>query len=169
MPKKTPDYEAKTVTFSFDDGGDDIIFELDKCEAEIVNHLTIHGAMQKGGDSYAGAKSSCAETGADPIEWSRAQVQGVIDQLYDGEWTVRVPGGISVTDLARALSEATGAPLEDCVEKLSETEKEQKKELRAHPDIKAVLTRLAAERATAKAAAADAKKGTGVDLGEFMS
>jgi hypothetical protein len=169
MTTKTPNLESKSVTFSFDDDGDDLVFELDKCSPEIVTHLAIHGASQKGGDSYAGAKKATEETGADPIDWSRAQVQGVIDQLYAGDWTVRQPGGVSVTDLARALSEATGAPLEDCVEKLSETDKEQKKELRAHPDIKAVLTRLAAERAAKKAEAAEAKKGTGVDLSEFIS
>ena len=168
MTKKAINTESKTVTFDF---GDETFetFDLSGVSDEIVTQLALHGASQKIGDSYAGAKAACAETGIDPTDYARGQVQGVIGQLLAGDWTVRTPGGQTVTDLANALSEAVGCPLEDAISRLADADADDKKALRAHPDIAAVLARIKSERAAVKAATAEAKAGTGPDLSEFMS
>ncbi len=162
MPKKSVDVENQSVTFTFGDGGE-AVARLADFSDEIVTQLALHGLSQKGGDSYAGAKSACAENDIDPEEWSKAQVEGVIRQLTDGEWTVRREGGGGggVTDLARALAEATGSDLTDAVAKVNDADKDTKAALRKHPAIAAILARLRQERAAKKqaeleSAAADA-------------
>ena len=168
MTKKAINTEAKTVTFDFGDESQEL-FELAKVSEDIVIQLALHGASQKIGDSYAGAKAACAESEMDPTEYAKAQVQGVIGQLLAGDWTVRTPGGQTVTDLANALAEAVGCPVEDAIERLTDADADDKKALRAHPDIAAVLARIKSERAAAKAKTAEAKAGSGPDLSEFMA
>lgn len=169
MPKKSTNVEAKTVTFTFEDNGENIIFDLAKVDPSIITRLALHGLSQKGGDSYAGTAKAIAGTEVTAPEYARGQVEATIKQLYDGEWTTRTPGGgPSVTDLATALAEVSGHPLEECIERCSDASDEQKKALRAHPGIKAVMDRLRAERAAAKAAASAATAGEGPDLAEFM-
>ena len=163
MAKKTYDLEARTVSFDFDDGNPLVVVEYDKLSDDMKVHCGLHGISQKGGDSYASAKKVCEETGADPIEWSRAQCEGVRDQLMDDDWTVRTPGlGVS-TDLSVAFEEVTGETLSP------DLDADQKKALRAHPDIAAVLATIKAKRATAKAEAAAKKVGTGEDLTDYIA
>ncbi len=168
MTKKSINTESQTVVFDF---GDDTIetFDLTAVTPEIMVQLALHGASQKIGDSYAGAKAACAESDIDPVDYAIGQVQGVIKQLLEGDWTVRTPGGQTVTDLANALAEAVGCPLEDAIARLTDADAEDKKALRAHPDIAAVLARIKSERAAKKAAEAEAKAGSGPDLSEFMA
>lgn len=169
MTKKVVDTEAKTVTFTFDDGNVET-FDLSKVSEAMLIQLALHGASQKGGDSYAGAKAATADSDIDPAEWSWEQVRTVIKQLYNDEWTVRTPGsGGAVTDLANALAEVVGCPIEDAVAKLADSDADQKKALRAHPQIKAVLERIKLERQKAKAAKAAAAGDSGPDLSEFMN
>lgn len=170
MAKKTIDRENNTVTFDFGDAGTEV-FELDNMSDEIKTALALHGASQKIGDSYAGAKSAVEDTDTDPNDWAKGQAAGVIGQLVAGDWTVRTPGSAKSSDLAIALSEAVGAPLEDCIARLADADKDEKKALRAHPKVKAVLERLRAERATKKQAAAEAAAATASDkeLAAFVS
>jgi hypothetical protein len=163
MAKKIVNLEAQTVEFTFGEAGS-VLFELSKCSPEMLVQLALHGASQKGGDSYASASKTCDGTEADPIEWSMAQVAGVVEQVYNDDWTVRTPGSAAVTDLATALSEAVGCTIEEAVAKVSEIDADQKKALRAHPDVAAVLARIKAERAAAKAETAAKKTGSGPDL-----
>lgn len=162
MAKKTVSVETKTVEFAFGDAGE-VTFELDKVSPEMLIQLALHGASQKGGDSYASAKSACEGTDIDPNVWAREQVQGVIEQIYANDWTVRrAGGGTAVTDLARALAEVMPDVSEaDAAERLSDATKEDKAALRKHPAVKAVLERLRAERAAAKAEAAEAAAADG--------
>jgi len=162
MAKKIVDLSAQTVTFDFGDGNVET-FQLSECSEEMKIQLALHGASQKGGDSYASAKKTCADTGIDPVAWSQEQASGVIKQLYDDDWTVRTPGAGTSTDLAVAFEEVTGSPLADGLEK------EDKAALRKHPDIAAVLARIKRERAEAKEKAAEAKVGTGPDLSDYMA
>ena len=55
MAKKAVNMETGTITFSFDDGKDPLVFDLSKCPAEMDLPLKLHGASQKIGDSYASA------------------------------------------------------------------------------------------------------------------
>lgn len=172
MAKKTTSLETQTVSFDFEDGKDPVVLELSKCSKEMIVQLALHGASQKGGDSYASAKKTCAGTDIDPVVWSRAQAQGVVDQIYANDWTVRTPGAGAVTDLATALAEAVTCEVSEAVERLTTESKEGRAELRKHPKIKAILDRIKLERQKAKAAAsAKAAKGAAEDdsLAGFMS
>ena len=152
MTKKTVDAEAGTINFSFE-SGDDIQFDMSKLSPEIIAKLAIHGASQKLGDSYAGAKKACEGSEIDPADYARGQVNGVIEQLIAGDWTVRTgAGGPAVTDLAKALAEATGNNEDEWAERLADATADEKKELRKHPAVKAAMDRYRAERAAAKAA-----------------
>lgn len=165
MAKKTTDIEARTVAFDFDDGEASIVIEYDKLSDAMKIHAGLHGISQKGGDSYASAKKTCAETGADPVEWSRAQCEQVQTQLYNDDWTVRVAGAGTTTDLAVAFEEVTSETLSP------DLDADQKKALRAHPQIKAVLDRIKLERQARKAAVSEALAETAdaPDLTEFAS
>lgn len=167
MAKKVVDLKAQTVTFDFGDGKVET-FTLSECSDEMKIQLALHGASQKTGDSYASAKKICEETEADPVEWSQGQAQGVIAQLYSDDWTVRTPGTAAITDLAKALSEAVDVTIEVATARLIEASADDKKSLRKHPDVAAVLATIKAERAAAKAKQAEAKAGSGPDLTEFM-
>ena len=155
MAKKTVAVETKSVSFDFGDAGT-VVFNLSKVTDEMLIQLALHGVSQKGGDSYAGAKAATDGTDIDPNEWAMLECQGTIDQIYAGDWSVRRAGsGTTVTDLARALAEVLPDWTEsDAAQRIADASKEDKAALRAHPDVKAVLERLRAERATAKAEAA---------------
>lgn len=168
MAKKTTDVESKTVTFDFGDGRVET-FQLDNVSETMLIQLALHGASQKIGDSYASAKSATAETDVDPNDWSQAQANGVIGQLADDDWSVRQPGSASVTDLATALAEAAPCTVEEAIERLADSDKDDKAALRKHPDVAAVLARIKRERAEAKEKTAAAKAGTGESLADFMS
>ncbi len=169
MAKKAVDLETKTVSFTFGEGIEPVLFELAKCSPEMITQLALHGFSQKGGDSYASAKSQTEGTEIDPAEWSRAQVAGVVEQVLNDDWTVRTPGSAQATDLATALAEAVDCEVADAIERLADADKDEKAALRKHPDIAAILARIKVERATAKAAIAAAKAGTGEDLSEYMN
>lgn len=156
MAKKIVSVETKSVTFDFGDSGSSV-FDLSKVSAEMLTQLALHGASQKGGDSYASAKSATEGTDMSPEDWAKSQVDGVIEQLYNDDWSVRRAGGAgSITDLARALSEVMDDVDEAAAAaRLTDASKEDKAALRAHPQVKAVLERLRAERAMAKADAAE--------------
>ena len=160
MAKKIVVVETKSVTFEFGEAGS-VVFDLSKVSDEMLTQLALHGASQKGGDSYAGAKAATDGTDIDPNEWAKSECQRVIDQIYAGEWSVRRAGsGPGITDLARALAEVMPDVTEaDAAERLADATREDKAALRKHPAIKAVLERLRAERAAAKAEAAEAAAG----------
>ena len=170
MAKKTINSEAGTIVFDFGDAGS-ATFELDKVPAEVQRQLMLHGMSQKGGDSYAGAKAACADSGANPEEWALGQVTAVIQQIYDGNWSVRASGGSSgsVTDLAKALAEVSGSELQDCVTRLGDASKEEKAALRKHPGIALVLARFREERQAAKKAALEEQAANAPDLSGFLS
>lgn len=151
MPKKTADFETRSVTFEFDED-EKLVASLEDFPPEMITHLALHGLSQKCGDSYAGAAKAIEGLEITANEYAKNQVAGVIKQLKDGDWTVRSGGGGSVvTDLAKALSEFTGQPLDTCVSILAEKEKDERAAVRKHPGIAAILSRLSAERAAAKA------------------
>ena len=169
MAKKQVSLEEGTVTFDFEDGKDKVAFSLDDMSDDIIRALALHGASQKIGDSYASAKKVSEETGVDANEWSRSQAESVIKQLTDGDWTVRTPGAGGVTDLAKALAEATGSTVEAAVERLTDASDDEKKGLRKHPAIAAILARIRRERAEAKEKELAGKSDSGPDLAEFMA
>ncbi len=155
MPKKSIDVEAQRVSFVFGEGeaAETVVASLSDLPQEIIVQLALHGLSQKGGDSYAGAKAATAELDIEPEAWAKGQVESVLEQLRAGNWAVRTGGGgAQVTDLARAIAEATGEAVESCVERVAESDKETKAALRKHPEIAPILARMRRERAEAKEA-----------------
>lgn len=163
MTKKVVAFDAGTVTFDFENGKS-AVFDLGKVSPEILRRLALHGASQKIGDSYAGAGDS-----ADPAAYAEQAAGETIAQLIAGDWRVTAAGGPRISDLANALSRINGQPVEAVVEGLSKATDEQKKELRKHPQVAAVLAAIKAENAAARAAklAEAAKVGAGAALPTF--
>lgn len=145
MTKKTVNVEAGTVGFDFENGKT-ASFDLGAVSPEILRRLALHGASQKIGDSYAGAGES-----ADPAAYAEAAVTETIAQLVAGDWRVTGTGGPRVSDLAAALSRMNGETIEAVTEKLAKATEEQKKALRKHPQVAAILAAIKAENAAKRA------------------
>lgn len=133
------------ILFTFDDGTTEA-FDASKVSGNIAARLALHGASQKIGDSYAGAKDDPS-----PIEYAKAAVRETIAQLYAGDWRATVAAGPRTPDLAVALSRLSGESIEASVEFVGTLDDDQKKVWRAKPAVKATLAAIAAEKAAAKA------------------
>jgi molybdenum-dependent DNA-binding transcriptional regulator ModE len=159
MAKKLVNLESKTVTFDVD--GNTEVFQLDNVSDEMLIQLALHGASQKIGDSYAGAQAATKDSNMSVADYVLTQVQGGIQQLYSGDWSIRTGGGAGprVTDLARALAEAYNVDEAEAAEKVAEMDSDTKKAVRKHPAIAPILDRIRAERAAAKAAESEAASG----------
>lgn len=155
MPKKLilADEAGKptgVIQFKFEDSTEQTV-DLNSLSDEVKFRLMVHGASQKIGDSYAGAKSE-----PKPVDFAKTSVAETIKQLIDGLWRVTSPGGPRVTDLAIAYATVMGETQENAVELIGTLTDEEVKALRNKPKIKAALLGIAAKRATEKAAAAQA-------------
>ena len=147
---------AKKASKKVTDSGVEITFEsgevvavqLSDLSEGIITKLALHGLSQKVGDSYAGAELAEAHELAG----------NVIERLVAGEWTqAREGGGTSrVSMLVEALAAATGKDNDEALEVVKGMSEDQKKELKKHPAIAKELATIAAERAVAKAARAEA-------------
>ena len=154
---KTVDVEARTVTFAAigtDAEGNEKtlfsrVFDANKVKPEILLRLALHGASQKVGDSYAGAG---ADDVADPLAFTQECVEETIKQLEAGDWRVGATGGPRVSDLAVAIAQLTGKPIEEVSETLKTATDEQKKALRKDPRIAAAIAGIVAAKAAARAA-----------------
>lgn len=167
MTKKVIDLEAQTVTFDFENG-ETTTFDLSKVSSEIVTRLALHGASQKIGDSYANTKKAVEGTDISEQEYAYGEATATIAQLYAGDFNVRTAGVGVVSDLAIAVAEVSGKTVNEVVGMLADATKEQKKALRAHPAIKAVLERIKLEKQTRRAAAAEANAGSGPSLMDLL-
>lgn len=152
MPSKNVSLEAKTVTFDFDDQGENLVFDLNECDQDTIVRLALHGASQKIGDSYAGAKSKADEQNMTVPAYARQQADGVITNLYNGDFNAGGGGGGPRSSmLSQALAEVGGISEAEAIAKIAEADDEVKKALKKHPQIKTVMARLQAEAAAARA------------------
>lgn len=136
------------VVFSFTDD-QEIKVDLSQFSEDLIKQLAVHGLSQKCGDSYSGSKD---------VEEARGFLLRTVERLEKGEWKAAREGGEGgsrVTDLARALAEVTGKDLGEVLEKLDGMDKSEKLARRKHPAVAAVLARMAAEKAQAKAKEAE--------------
>lgn len=86
--KKQINIEARTVTFTFEDGLAPITLGLDQVPESVVLHATLHGLSQKVGDAAAIQKSE--ENGFTVTEAMRqSAVTAMIDQLVGGDWNAK--------------------------------------------------------------------------------
>lgn len=119
----------------------------------LMKKYAAHGAEQKLGDETAGV---------DDVEDMILAIDDLIERLDKGEWTSRAEGsGIAGTSiLLRALVEFTGKPIETIKAYLKTKSQKEKVALRNNKDVKPIIDRLEAEKAS---------KGAQVDTGALLS
>lgn len=145
---KQLDLDAKTVEFTFE-SGDVRVLDLTRVSEETLLRLALHGASQKGGDSYASAKGNTAE--------ALASLDKVIDNLYAGLWTAGRGEGEAkprTTELAEALARIKGVDIATAVAAVENADEDKRKAWRGHAKVKAVIAQIRAEKAAAKLAKA---------------
>jgi hypothetical protein len=144
---KSPTEYAEVLRYSFT-GHEPLDIDLGAFPDDVMRIAAFHGIKQKISDSYAEAKGD--------IDFARASVQDMVKRLQGGEWNVGGTGVAKESLLAKALAELTGQDLSDCIAKLATKTKEEKAEMRKHPQLKPILLRMEAERAQERASAAQA-------------
>lgn len=149
MPKKIANHEAGTVEFKFEDGTVQV-FVSSKCPQSVRDWLTVHGASQKIGDTYAGAAKA-----PNPLEYAKECVAEMIAALYAGETGVAREGGASgrVTIFAEALVRVTGQTVEAVQAFIASMDDAKRKEWEAKKKVQLAMATITAERAAAKAKA----------------
>ena len=154
MPKKAVNVEARNVVFTVEpktegESATVITFDLSKVSPEILARLALHGASQKIGDSYAGAK----ESGEDPVAYATAAINDTIKQLYEGSWSVgRTGTGAPRTSLlVQAYAQVKGITLEEAQEVIGGLNDEEKKVVQAAKKVAAAIAAIRAEQAAARA------------------
>lgn len=138
--------ETGVVTFTFGNGTK-LEFDSNKVDAQTQLDLRCHGASQKIGDSFAGAKGNFAE--------GIANAQAVIDQLYAGQWNADREGGAPrLAELAEAIARIKGVEVSKAMEAVEKGTDEQRKAWRSNAKVKSVIAQLRAEKAAAALEAA---------------
>jgi hypothetical protein len=142
--------EGTVASFTFGDG---TVLSLDvaNLSEEIQNELMLHGALQKIGDSYAGA--------AGDYGYAKAQAEKVIQNLLDGVWKSAREAGEAKPksgELVQALAEIKGLELEAVAAAVEAMDDERRKAVRSHPVVKAKIAEIRARKANEAAAKAGA-------------
>jgi hypothetical protein len=160
MPKKLVDLPTKSVVFTLDkpaNAAEDFVaeklaFDLSAVNEETLIRLALHGASQKIGDSYAGAKDS----GEDPLAYTKSAIEETIKQLYEGKWAVTRTGSGAprVSILVLAYAKVKGITPEESLEVVGALDEEEKKVLQQNKKIAAAIAGLRAEQAMKRAEAA---------------
>ena len=125
--KKKVDVERGIITFNFTTG-QPLVVDLNKCNAQTITQLALHGLSQKIGDSYSGVKV-CADG------FSRASETW--NTLLAGEWSVGKTGNDG--NLIEALMKVMSKGKEECTAAVERMPKEKKKALAASPKIAATI------------------------------
>jgi hypothetical protein len=136
------------VVFTFANG-DVVEAVLNKMPEEIVHQLALHGLSQKIGDSYASSESVAAAV---------VSATNTTSNLIAGLWATKSSNGGKIVE---ALSRVTGKTHSECLDAFNAMGKEQKADLRKHPEIKVALAKIEVERASKL-------KGGGSDLNELF-
>jgi len=138
--------EQGVCFYKFGDGTT-LEFDTNKVNDETKLDLRCHGANQKVGDSFAGAKGNYGE--------AKASAQAVINQLYAGEWTAEREGGAPrLGELAEAISRIKGTDLEKTKAAVEKATDEQRKAWRSNTKVKAEIAKMRAEKAAKELEAA---------------
>ncbi len=136
-----PDEMGEVVQFKFANG---TTLEIDCSELNesMRQHLMLHGASQKIGDSFAGVKGNFQE--------GIANAQAVIDQLRNGEWTGdREGGGPRLAELAEAIARIKSVDVEKARGAVERATKEERDGWRSNAKVKATVAAIRAEKAAA--------------------
>ena len=131
------------------------VFELPE---RMQKFLTVHGAMQKGGDSYAGVKGNLAD--------GKANLQEVLDNLKADIWRAARGEGESrprLGELAEAIARIKAVPVEQALAAVEKATDDQRKSWRGNAKVKSVIAQIRAEVA-AKALEESAEKDLEITL-----
>jgi len=154
--KKTYNDETGVVSFAFGNG-EVVEFDTNSCNEEVRTLLMLHGASQKIGDSYAGAKGNFAE--------GISSAKSVISQLLAGEWTATgEERGPRLAELAEAIAVIKSVPVEKAMAAVEKATDDQRKAWRSNAQVKAAIAKNRADKA-AKALAEATPQELVVDLG----
>lgn len=159
--KKTIDAAAGTVTWDFGDDAPVVVATLDAIPADIIRRLALHGLSQKGGDSYAGAKSAVDDGDATSVEaYARECVGDVIQTLIAGKWSERAAGtgAPRLTVLVEAYMRRKGLTEAEARERIGQLDETQ--QAAARKALAKEINEIKMKRLAKKAAAA----GTDADL-----
>lgn len=141
IAKKDYDVESGVVTFSFNDEAKTVrAIRLDELNDETKRQATLHGLIQKGGDSYAGASSI-----ADAIE----SLDATLDNLRNGVWAEkREPGEVSETLAVETISRLwTNGDMDKARERWRALDAEKKAAVRRMPKFIETSAAIKSERA----------------------
>ena len=135
--------ESKTVTIDFVNG-EQVVYDLGSYSEEIILQLALHGASQKGGDSYSGESD---------VDVAVGKAKAVAERLASGTFNAVREGTGSgrITDLAAALAALTGREVSEAVAVIEDMDKDTRAKLRKDPSVKAKMLQISAERAAAAA------------------
>jgi hypothetical protein len=133
--KQTVAVIGRVITVSYPTIKKSVSLDLDKCSAEMVEQLTIHGGKQKLGD---------AKSGGTPQE-KFDMASRIIAGIYDDQWELT-----STPDMSGIVIEAVatlkGLTYEK-VEKAVESNPDKVKEWASNPKVKAQIAQIRADRA----------------------
>lgn len=141
---KDYDLDSGEAAFSFGNGTK-LSINISELSDDIKAELMFHGAMQKIGDSYAGAKGDFTS--------GITSAQAVIDQLLAGEWRASRAAGEAkprVTELAEAIARLKGVDLDRAVAAVQAATDDQRKGWRKNAQVSAVIAEIRADKARAK-------------------
>lgn len=151
--EKEYDLDTGLVTIAFGDGKK-VECNVLELSPEMQKQLMLHGASQKIGDSYAGAKGNFAE--------AFKSASDIVEQLKQGVWRSARGEGEPVArlaELAEAISRIKQVDLDKAKAAVEKATDEQRKGWRSNPGVKAMIAKLRAEKAAAELEAAGDKAG----------
>lgn len=154
---------AAGVAFDFTkDGGEKFLIFASQIPGYVAGlggtalHALLHGVSQKGGDSYAAAKSQ-----PNPLAWAQEQVKETIAAILGGTWNTgrSGDGAARVSILARALHAIKiAAGQESTVQEVQAYLDELEKQEDGKAQIAALKEKKAVKAALARIRLEDAKK-----------
>lgn len=140
--EKEYDPDTKVCYFAFGNG---VKLELDvnSLSPEMQTQLMLHGAIQKIGDSYAGAKGNYVE--------GVQSAKDVIAQLQAGEWRAGRDDSARprLEELAGAIARIKGVDVAKAKAAVESATDDQRKEWRSNAKVKAEIAKMRAEKAAA--------------------
>ena len=137
--------EGSIVSFKFGNG-EELNLDVSTLDEATQQNLMIHGALQKIGDSYAGA--------AGDYEFAVGNAKKVIQNLLDGQWkSAREAGeaGPRTGELAAAIARIKNIEVADAQALVDTLSEEQRKAVRGKESVKAAIAAIRYEKAQAKA------------------
>ena len=152
---KTLDEQAGRVTFTLGNGLK-VSVGLGELPEVMRDRLALHGLSQKVGDASAGYAK------AEDYRGAFGAMQGTVDNLLEGVWSVR--GGSGTADLVTALAELQGLDTDVVEEAVGRMTEEQLAAVTKHPQVKVKIAEIRKARLELAAKASDVP-----DLGEMMS